>query len=572
MKVRNWMAILFSFCLVTMINAQDAVPENWFNLDKSSANVQGVSTEKVYSDILKGKKGKTVIVAVIDSGVDANHEDLKDVMWVNPGEIAGNGIDDDKNGYIDDVHGWNFIGGKDGKNVKEDNLEVARVYKKLNKKYEGKAVTAVKDKKEYATYLKAKKEIEEGREKAGANLAQYESMKPIILESLSAVGKLLDGKAPTMENIKGLDVGANRSLAIGQSVVMDVLGQGGSFASMDEIKEEMSGQLQEGIDHFSNQLAYGLNPDFNARTVIGDNYANQTEKGYGNNDVQGPDARHGTHVAGIIGAVRNNDIGMNGVANNVRIMSIRAVPDGDERDKDVANAIRYAVDNGATVVNMSFGKGFSWNKKVVDDAVRYAAKKDVLLVHAAGNSNMEVEPNNNFPNDKYEKKKFFGKKKAQNWIEVGALSWKGGEDAVATFSNYDQENVDLFAPGVAIYSTIPDNKYENLQGTSMASPVVAGVAALLRSQFPKLTAKQVKSILMDSVTPLNTQVIKPGSDGEKVPFKTLSVTGGVVNAYKAVQKASKVKGKKKGVKGGSGSASGSGKSGTSKKKVKEKVA
>lgn len=571
MKVRNWMAFMFSFCFVATINAQDSVPENWFNLDKSNANVQGVSTEKVYKDILKGKKGQTVIVAVIDSGVDAKHEDLKDVMWVNTGEIAGNGIDDDGNGYIDDIHGWNFIGGKDGKNVKEDNLEVARVYKKLSKKYEGKTAAQAKDKKEYAIYLKAKKEIEEGREKAGANLAQYESMKPIILESLTAVEKLLDGKAPSLTNIQGLDVGADRSLAIGQSVVMDVLGQGGNFDSMEEIKEEMNGQLQEGIDHFANQLEYGLNPDFNARTVIGDNYANQTEKGYGNNDVQGPDARHGTHVAGIIGAVRNNDIGMNGVANNVQIMSIRAVPDGDERDKDVANAIRYAVDNGASVVNMSFGKGFSWNKKIVDDAIRYAAKKDVLLVHAAGNSHMEVEPNNNFPNDKYEKKKLFGKKNAPNWIEVGALSWKGGEDAVATFSNYDQENVDLFAPGVAIYSTIPDNKYENLQGTSMASPVVAGVAALLRSQFPKLSAKQVKSILMDSVTPLNTQVIKPGSDGEKVPFSTLSVTGGVVNAYKAVQKASKVKGKKKVRKGGSGS-SGNGKSGSSKKKKKEKIA
>ena len=569
MKVRNGMTFMFSFCLVATISAQDSVPENWFNLDKSSANVQGVSTEKVYKDIIKGKKGQTVIVAVIDSGVDANHEDLKDVMWVNPGEIAGNGIDDDGNGYIDDIHGWNFIGGKDGKNVKEDNLEVARVYKKLNKKYDGKSAAQVKDKKEYATYIKAKKEIEEGREKAQASLAQYESMKPIILESLTAVEKVLDGKSPTLQNVQGLNVGADRSLAIGQSVVLDLLSQGGSFESLAEIKEEMGGQLQEGIDHFGNQLEYGLNPDFNARTVIGDNYANQTEKYYGNNDVQGPDAFHGTHVAGIIGAVRNNDIGINGVANNVRIMSIRTVPDGDERDKDVANAIRYAVDNGATVVNMSFGKGFSWNKKIVDDAVRYAAKKDVLLVHAAGNSHMEVEPNNNFPNDKYEKKKLFGKKNAQNWIEVGALSWKGGEESVASFSNYDQENVDLFAPGVAIHSTIPDNKYKDAQGTSMASPVVAGVAALLRSQFPKLSAKQVKEILMDSVTPLNTQVIKPGSDGEKVPFSTLSVTGGVVNAYNAVQKASKVKGKKKVRKVGK-SKSGSGKSGNSKKK--EKVA
>jgi len=541
MKVRNLMVLGFAFLMGTVMNAQDSVPENWFNLDKGGADVQGVSTEKVYTSLLKGKKSQTVIVAVIDSGVDAEHEDLKDVMWINPGEIAGNGIDDDKNGYVDDIHGWNFIGGKDGKNVKEDNLEVARVYKKLKPKYDGKSATQIsgKDKKEYEIYMKAKKEIEEGREEAASNLAQYESIKPIIIEALSEIEKVLDGKKPTMENVKGIDVGANRSLSIGQNVVLDVLGQGASVESMEEVKEVMNGQLQEAIDHFANQLEYGLNPDFDSRVVIGDNYANQTEKGYGNNDVEGPDARHGTHVAGIIGAVRDNGIGMNGVANNVRIMSIRAVPDGDERDKDVANAIRYAVDNGASIVNMSFGKGFSWNKKVVDDAVKYAAKKDVLLVHAAGNSAMEVEPTNNYPNDKYDKKKLFGKRNAQNWIEVGALSWKGGEDAVATFSNYDQQNVDLFAPGVAIYSTVPGNKYENLQGTSMASPVVAGVAAILRSYFPKLKAKQVKAILEASVVPLNQTVTKPGSDGEKVPFKTLSVTGGVVNAYKAVQKATK---------------------------------
>ena len=572
MNVRKWMVLTFTFLTVSAVSAQDAVPDNWFNLDKGSSSVQGVSTEKVYNSLLKGKKGETVIVAVIDSGVDAEHEDLKEVMWVNPGEIPGNGIDDDKNGYIDDINGWNFIGGKDGKNVKEDNLEVARVYKKLHKKYEKVNATTIsaKDKMEYALYLKAKKEIEEGREKASANLAQYESMKTIILESLDAVEKALDGKTPSMENVQQLTPGDDRTLGIGQNVVMDMYAQGASFESIGEVKENMEGQLEEAITHFSNQLDYGLNPDFDARKVVGDNYANQTEKGYGNNDVEGPDARHGTHVAGIIGAVRNNDIGMNGVADNVRIMSIRAVPDGDERDKDVANAIRYAVDNGASVVNMSFGKGFSWNKKVVDDAVRYAAKNDVLLVHAAGNSHMEVEPTNNYPNDKYEKKKLFGKKKAPNWIEVGALSWKGGEDAVATFSNYDQENVDLFAPGVAIYSTVPDNKYENLQGTSMASPVVAGVAAVLRSYFPKLSAKQIKQVLLESTSPLNQEVIKPGSDGEKVPFSTLSVTGGVVNAYNAVQKAAKVKGKRKIKKGKSGIKGGSGNSGASKKK--EKVA
>lgn len=568
MNVRNWLALIACILTVTSISAQDAVPENWFNLDKSSAKVQGVSTERVYESLLKGKKGETVIVAVIDSGVDAEHEDLKEVMWTNPGEIPGNGIDDDGNGYIDDIHGWNFIGGKDGKNITKDNLEVARVYAKLKPKYDGKSAAQIsgKDKKEYALYLKAAKEIEEGREDASGKLAQYESMKTIILEALETVDKALDGKAPTLENISALDGSTDRSLGIGQSVMADMFTQGASFENIEEVKEDISKQLQEAIDHFGGQLEYGLNPDFNPRAIVGDNYANQTERSYGNNDVRGPDARHGTHVAGIIGAVRNNDIGMNGVADNVQIMSIRAVPDGDERDKDVANAIRYAVDNGASVVNMSFGKSFSWNKKVVDDAVKYAAKNDVLLVHAAGNSSENIDVASNFPHDKYEKKKLFGKKKAPNWIEVGALDWQGGEKSAASFSNYAKENVDLFAPGVAIYSTVPDNKYEDLQGTSMASPVVAGVAAVLRSYYPTLSAKQVKEILMTSVVPLNTQVIKPGTE-EKVPFSSLSVSGGVVNAYKAVQKASKTKGKKKKRKGKKGINGKGGKSNVISKKV-----
>ena len=236
---------------------------------------------------------------------------------------------------------------------------------------------------------------------------------------------------------------------------------------------------------------------------------------------------------------------MDGVANNVQIMSVRAVPDGDERDKDVANAIRYAVDNGASIINMSFGKGFSWNKKIVDDAVRYAEKKDVLLVHAAGNSHENTDISNNFPNDKFEKKKFFGKKEARNWIEGGALSWESGNKAAANFSNYGKTNVDLFAPGVAIYSTTPDNNYGDAQGTSMASPVVAGVAAIIRSYFPKLSARQVKSILMESVVPLNQKVGKPGDSDTLVPFSQLSVSGGVINAVKAAEKASKTKGKRK---------------------------
>jgi cell wall-associated protease len=303
--------------------------------------------------------------------------------------------------------------------------------------------------------------------------------------------------------------------------------------------------LLDGAESFENTLAYYYNPEFNPREVIGDNPEDYDQMGYGNNDVRGPDSDHGTHVAGIIAAERDNGLGIEGVANNVRIMSLRAVPDGDERDKDVALAIKYAVDNGAQVINMSFGKDYSPGKSAVDEAVKYALKNDVLLVHAAGNDNKEIFTKNNFPNDEFLKKGLFGPRYADNWVEVGANSWKSGEDLAAEFSNYSAEHVDIFAPGVAIYSAEPGNEYQNHQGTSMAGPVVAGVAALVRSYFPDLTAKQVKEVLMQSAVVQNVMVKRPGAEeGDAlVPFKRLSVSGGVVDAVKAFEVARSMKGK-----------------------------
>ncbi len=546
MNLKSFVFFLTVMCTSTL-SAQDSAPDNWFNLDAGEAGVQGVSSDKLYNSLLKNKKGETVIVAIIDSGVDAEHEDLKDIMWVNPGEIAGNGIDDDKNGYVDDIHGWNFIGGKNG-NIDKDNLEITRLYRKYHKQFKDAtpANLSATDKVLYAKYKKMEKTVEEARQGASEQLAQMESTKLIIMEALDEVAKVLDGKAPNAENINAIAPSDNRSLTVGKNIIQDLLSQGEKFASVDAMKEMYTAEIKGALDYYDTQANYQYNPDFDPRqSIVGDNYSDQTEKSYGNNDVEGPDAFHGTHVAGIVAAVRGNEIGMNGVANNVQIMSVRAVPDGDERDKDVANAIRYAVDNGASIINMSFGKGYSWNKKIVDDAVRYAEKKDVLLVHAAGNSHENTDISDNFPNDKFEKKKFFGKKEARNWIEVGALSWKGGENAAASFSNYGKKNVDLFAPGTAIYSTTPDNNYGDAQGTSMASPVVAGVAAILRSYYPKLSARQVKSILMESVVPMTQKVVKPGDADTKIPFNQLCVTGGVVNALKAAEKAAKTKGKRK---------------------------
>ncbi len=546
MKLKS---LLFAFCLTLTFVSQaqlSAPTENWQHLDKMEDGVMGVSTDKVYSELLKGKTSTPVIVAVIDGGVDPLHEDLKDVMWKNPGEIPGNGIDDDGNGYIDDVFGWNFIGGKDGKNVHQDQLEITRLYVKYDAKYKNadRDKLSKKEKKEYDQYKEFEKTITEKQQESAANAGLYGSMLNAISSVEKAIGKE-DIQPEDLEDFESDDPTITRSAQIMQSM----LSQGGTV-------KDLKDQLQQAVDYFTSQAEYNYNPDLKVRHIVGDNYNDVTERYYGNNDVKGPDASHGTHVAGIIGAKRGNDIGMDGIADNVKIMAVRCVPDGDERDKDVANSIIYAVDNGASVINMSFGKGYSWDKKAVDKAVKYAMKKDVLLVHAAGNSHQNNDNTDNFPNDQFEKRGLFGPKKAKNWIEVGALSWKDGEDMAATFSNYGKQNVDLFAPGVDIFSTFPDDEYNAISGTSMASPVVAGVAALIRSYYPELTAEQVKDVLLsNTVMTKNAKVKLPGGEGKVVPFTDLCITGGVVNAYEAVKAASNVKGKKK-IKSKSGAGNG----------------
>jgi len=536
--------MLISFCGMSQ--------EHGWHLAKADRDGSvAISAHELYSTHLKNMKGSEVIVAVIDSGIDVEHEDLQDNIWINTDEIPDNGKDDDRNGYVDDVYGWNFIGGKDG-NVNDETLEVTRLYAKYRYKYEN----AVKSKlskdelKEYELFMRCKEEVEKNRKRALERLEQGEGSKDRVKTALSSLTKALDGNPANLENLKEIDAGDDEALAMGKNIVLDQISRGDTLVDLVELKELIYESIEGSINFFKGQAEYMYNPDFESRGIVGDNYADQTERYYGNNDVEGPDAFHGTHVAGIIGAVRDNDLGMDGVATNVKLMSVRTVPNGDERDKDVANAIRYAVDNGASIINMSFGKGFSWNEKIVEDAIKYAEENDVLLVHAAGNSSQDNDNTDNFPNDMYQKKRFFGlfgkkNKTYDNWLEIGALNFENGENLSAPFSNYGADNVDLFAPGMEIYSTTPDNNYRNAQGTSMAAPVVAGVAAVLRSYFPTLTAVQVKSILMSTVTKMDNKVILPGTKDELVPFSRLSVTGGVVNAEAAVKLAKITKGKKK---------------------------
>jgi subtilisin family serine protease len=513
--------IVFGILFALNISAQNPA-KNWQNEDLTKDSVYGTSSDKAL-ELLKGKSSTTVIVAVIDGGVYINHPALKGHIWVNPKEIPGNHIDDDKNGYVDDVNGWDFIGGKDS-DVKQDNFEITRLYRDLSKKFANADPNKISDadKAEYKEYSKVKKNFEDAHNDLEK---KYNDMKTFS-NKIDRIKTVLGKSDYTKDDIEKYNPSDTTLISAKKRLIRD-FDRGFTF---DGIEKSVKGAM----DSYNTSLSYQYNVNFNPRSIVGDNYTDASERNYGNNDVVGPTDVHATHVSGIIAGTRTGKTGeQEGIADNVKIMAVRVVPDGDERDKDVANGIRYAVDNGAKVVNMSFGKQYAYNKKTVDDAVKYAEAHDVLLVHAAGNERKDNDTTDQFPNPIYAD----NHKKATNWLEVGASDVHGKP---APFSNYGKKSVDLFAPGVKIYSSIPDSGYAYFNGTSMASPCAAGVAAIIREYFPTLTAPQVRKILMKSVTKITFKVPKPGHPEKMVTYKDLCVSGGLINAYKAVQLAMKM--------------------------------
>ena len=490
--------------------------KNWKDMDLVSDTIPGMSVNKAYTEILKGKKGKTVIVAVIDSGVDVEHEDLDGVIWTNKGEIAGNGKDDDNNGYIDDVHGWNFLG-----DIVDENLEYERIVRdqamlpadvvaKAQKEYDGKVNDAKEEKAFYEQQIAA--------------------VKGFDAKLIAATGK----KDYTLEDVKAIATSEDQELEQAKGIAGRVFPQYESFSNLVTLLEgEVTGLTA---------LLNGdkLKTNYRKDILNDDQYVWDTPV-YGNNEYSGPDpekadAFHGTHVAGIIAAERDNGLGVNGVANNVEIMVLRAVSTGDEYDKDIAKAIRYAADNGAKVINGSFGKYHSPNAQWVWDAIKYAETKDVLFVNAAGNESTDTDFTQVYPQDQV----MAGAEISDNFLTVGALNFEYGSGLLAGFSNYGKSSVDVFAPGAAIYSTAPLNEYRNASGTSMASPATAGVAAVIRSQYPKLTASQVKHVIMDSGLSTSARVIVGGNPEDTKPFAETTVSGKMVNLYNALILASKI--------------------------------
>ena len=509
-------------------------PHDWHQLDRSETGYYGISLNKAY-DLLKGKKSKTVVVAVIDSGIDTLQEDLKPVLWKNPGEIPGNGIDDDHNGYIDDVFGWNFIGGKDGRNVKQDSYEAARVYWKLKDKFGDNIpdTNTLKgdEKNEAITFLKAKEKVLGGIDPT--EMLMMQRILPVLERGDSIIAKDLGKTEFDGNDLKAYNP-TQRDATVARMLYLDLSKANDNYEiSNQDILGYYRGQVRKA------EAANTPPQDFRGE-IVQDNYNDINDRYYGNNDVMTGTPTHGTHCSGIIGAARNNGKGMNGIADNVKIMMVRAVPDGDEHDKDIANAIRYAVDNGAQVISMSFGKDFSPQKNWVDDAVKYAQSKDVLLVHAAGNDAKNIDTADNFPNPVF----LSNQGRAKNFITVGASGDATNGGFTARFSNYGKNEVDVFAPGVNIYSTLPGgDKYGSLSGTSMAAPVVAGLGALILSYYPNLSAEQIKYVIEKSVSPEKEKVKLPGTE-ELVNLSDISKTGGEINAYNAIKLAATLKGER----------------------------
>lgn len=493
---------------VKLSELSETEEEHWSHLDLVKDTIPGVSLDKAYAELVK-KKGETIIVAVIDSGIDITHEDLQDNIWINSDEIPNNGIDDDNNGYIDDINGWNFLG-----DANNEQLEYVRLL-------------ANKDT-SHPRYAEAKELHEKEIKKYTGLKNQYVSIKKQIGDSESAIKNHLNKDSFSKEDVYAIAT-EDQALSRHLSIIKQAYGFG--YDSIEGLMKDLDSDLKS----FNERLDYNLNLDFDGRSVVGDNPDDLNDRNYGNNNVMPKTGRsHGTHVSGIIAAKRNNGVGTNGAADNVKIMAIRNTPNGDEYDKDVALGVYYAVDNGAKVINMSFGKSFSPHSDWVRDAIAYAAKNDVLIVAAAGNDSENTDITKNYPNDQIG----VGPEVSDNFVRVGSSTYDYGSGLVSGFSNYGKSSVDVFAPGSQIYSSYPNNDYEFAQGTSMASPLVAGVAALVFSQYPKLSAAQVKQILMTSGLAISKKVSL--ENGTVVAFSELSKSGRLVNAYNALILASKL--------------------------------
>ena len=540
--------LLLAICIHVFVFAQTNVSSKyWHWKDFNKDTVHGISLLQAYEQLAKlNKQPSPIIVAVLDGGIDTNHIELKSRLWVNTKEIPNNGIDDDHNGYIDDVHGWNFLGGKDGRNIDKAADEKSRIYHKYKSVFENVSdlnqIKSEAQQIQYQIWKQAASEIEFSEEDA-ANL-QYITMATNALQKLgNIIIKEKNDSNFTVESLESFQPIGRVTLDAKMAYLRTVQILG---IEKETPYQEVIADLKEYIEGKEKSAKAKSIPPANIRAdIIKDNYENFADKYYGNNDITGPNAKHGTHVAGLVASIPDSNWNVNKYYPVIQIMGVRVVPDGDEYDKDIALGIRYAVDNGAKIINMSFGKSFSPEQAWVDDAIRYAGEKDVLIIHSAGNEYYDLNTKAVYPNPYSSTIK----DTAKNILTIAASSDYFINGSLLTdFSNFGSKIVDVLSPGNKIYSTIPTgNNHGYLQGTSMAAPIVSHIAAMVRSYYPNLSATDVKQILMQSVwkpEDINKTYPVPQKQEEKT-LQEIAAAPGIVNASNALQLAQNYKPGKK---------------------------
>lgn len=516
----------------SFLNSQEVKPKikDWHYLDYEKDGYRGISLQQAY-DLLKGRKSEPVIVAVIDSGIDTLQPDLKPVLWNNPKEIPNNNVDDDGNGLIDDYYGWNYLGAANGENLAISVSDIYRTYHRFKKQFEGKNTNQIPagEKWYFREWKRAEEKINEAYTRAGSQISTVRQNWEVITQSNELFKQLLNKPVFSEKDLDSLKVKKD------DKPLVDLWRR--IFGGRDFTNEQFIKDYGNYKKELEDDLIQKTVPPVDARgELLKDDDYDITKTKYGNHNLSTHSGYHGTSVSSIIGAVRNNNSGIDGIADNVKIMMIRGILGKDEFDKDVALSIRYAVDHGAKVINMSFGKYISPDKKWVDDAIKYALEKDVVLVHAAGNDAEDVDRDDNYPSIYTIENEYL-----PNLINVGASGDASTGGIVAPFSDYGKKMVDVFAPGVDIHCAITGDGTQVASGTSLASPIVAGIAALLRSYFPKLKAPEIVKIIKKSGITIKEKVIKPGTDKELVDLSELCNTGKIVNAAAAVKMAMEFK-------------------------------
>jgi len=530
------MLLIGCFLQILSIAQTNVSSKNWHWKDYKKDTVHGISLYQAYEFLSKTEKKSTpIIVAILDGGIDTNHLELKNKLWVNQKEIPNNGIDDDNNGFVDDIHGWNFLGGKDGRNIDKAADEKSRIYHTYKSQFESitdstRLKTALQ-KKLYQTWKQAAAALAFSNQDA-ANL-QYIKMARNALQRLGKViSREMNDSNFTIQNLETFQPVGRITLEAKMAYIKSVQIIG---IEKETPYAEMMDDLNEYIEGKEKSSMAKLTPPENIRAeIIKDHYEDLFDNHYGNNDIMGPNSKHGTHVAGLVASIPDSDWQISKLYPSIQIMGVRVVPDGDEYDKDIALGIRYAVDNGAKIINMSFGKSFSPEQPWVDSAIRYAAKKDVLLIHSAGNEFYDLDNIQVYPNP-YSST---FQDTAKNVLTVAASSDLFINGSLLTdFSNFGPKIVDVLSPGNKIYSTFPGaTNHGYLQGTSMSAPIVSHIAALIRSYYPPLTAIEVKKIIMQSVwKPVNhNESFSIPQKVENKKLQEIAFAGGIVNAANAL--------------------------------------